>query len=76
MIVEDYRRGRNLPPVRVTGIDVSEPALEEARRAVYPATRVDKVPPRWLTSYFTREGRWFRGGRFHPAGTCRSHGRT
>lgn len=59
MIVEDYRRGRNLPPVRVTGIDVSEPALEEARRAVYPATRVDKVPPRWLTSYFTREGDGF-----------------
>lgn len=59
MLAEDYARSHDIPPVRVTGIDVSEPALEEARRAVYPASRVDKVPARWLKSYFTREGEDF-----------------
>ncbi|WP_080799767.1 CheR family methyltransferase [Arabiibacter massiliensis] len=57
MLVEDYARGRDIPPVRITGIDVSEPALAEARRAVYPASRIEKVPPRWLSSYFVREGK-------------------
>lgn len=59
MLAEDYARSHGTPPVRVTGIDVSEPALEEARRAIYPASHVDKVPSRWLTSYFTRKGEDF-----------------
>lgn len=56
MLVEDYARAHHIPPVRIVGMDVSEPALEEARRAVYPASRVDKAPARWLKSYFTRKG--------------------
>ena len=56
MIVEDYRRGRDLPPVRITGIDISKAAIEKARRATYQFAHVEKVPPRWLSSYFTNDG--------------------
>ena len=53
MIAEDYGRGRNLPPVRITGIDISGKAIEKASRATYQPAHVEKVPPRWLSSYFT-----------------------
>lgn len=59
MLAEDYGRTHDIPPVRITGIDVSEPALQEARRAVYPASRVEKVPPRWMSAYFERAGEGF-----------------
>ena len=55
MLVEDYERNHTIPQVRISGVDVSEPALREAREAVYPASRVDKVPSRWLSSYFERK---------------------
>lgn len=54
MLVEDFKRTHDIPPVRITGIDVSEPALREAREATYPLSRVDKVPPRWLSSHFEK----------------------
>ena len=54
MLVEDYAQTHRIPPVRIHGIDVSEPALREARAAVYPASRVDKVPHRWMMSYFAK----------------------
>lgn len=54
MIVEDYGRDRDLPPVRITGIDISKGAIEKARRATYQPAHVEKVPPHWLSSYFTR----------------------
>lgn len=56
MIVEDYRRGRDLPPVRITGIDISKAAIEKARQATYQFAHVEKVPPRWLSSYFVNDG--------------------
>lgn len=55
MVVEDYGQTHRIPHVRITGIDVSEPAIAEARVATYPAARVDRVPARWLTSYFVRK---------------------
>lgn len=56
MLVEDYAQTHRIPPVSITGIDVSEPALREARNAVYPPARVEKVPPRWRASYFEEDG--------------------
>ncbi len=56
MIVEDYSRKHTIPPVRITGIDISKAAIEKARRAVYHPPHVEKVPPRWLSSYFTHDG--------------------
>lgn len=67
MLVEDFARTRSLPPVRITGLDVSKPSIEEARAAVYPAARVDKVPARWLRSYFSE-----RDGSFAVADHVRS----
>lgn len=60
MLVEDYARTRTAPNVRITGIDVSEPALRVARGASYPASRLDKVPPRWKSSYFEKNGEEYR----------------
>lgn len=60
MLVEDYACTHSIPPVRITGLDVSEPALAEARRAVYPVARIEKVPPRWLRSYFEQDGKDYR----------------
>lgn len=60
MLVEDYARMRSIPNVRITGIDVSEPALRVAREASYPASRLDKVPPRWRASYFEKNGDEYR----------------
>ncbi len=55
MIVEDPPRARPAP-VRITGIDISKAAIEKARRATYQFAHVEKVPPRWLSSYFTNDG--------------------
>ena len=60
MLVEDYQRTRTIPNVRITGIDVSEPALRTAREAVYPSSRLDKVPPRWKASYFEQHGQDYK----------------
>ena len=57
MLVEDYARTHRIPQVRITGVDVSKAALSEARTAVYPESRVEKVPPFWLSSYFERDGK-------------------
>ncbi|WP_270298000.1 CheR family methyltransferase [Eggerthella sinensis] len=61
MLAEDYAvKRRTPPPVRITGIDLSEPALAQARRAGYPPAHVEKVPSRWLSAYFThRDGEYF-----------------
>lgn len=66
MLVEDFKRTHDIPPVRITGIDVSEPALREAREAIYPLSRVDKAPSRWLSSYFVKNG-----GRYQVADRIR-----
>lgn len=56
MLLNDYAQTHRIPPVYITGIDISEPALHEARQAIYPLSRVDKVPPSWLSSYFEPSG--------------------
>lgn len=60
MLVEEYGRSRSLPPVTIRAIDVSEPALEAARRGIYSASHIDKVPLLWKSLYFSREGEQFR----------------
>ena len=37
MLVEDYAQTHPIPSVRITGIDLSQPAIEEARTAAYYA---------------------------------------
>lgn len=44
MLVEDYARTHPIPSVRITGIDLSQPAIEEARTAAYPESRINRVP--------------------------------
>ena len=56
MLVEDYGRTHPIPHVRITGVDISEEALDTARKAVYPLSHVEKVPPLWLASYFEKRG--------------------
>lgn len=52
MLVEDFTRLHTIPDVKITGIDVSRPALDLARKAAYPRTHVDKSPRHWLAAYF------------------------
>lgn len=54
MLVEDYARTHPIPSVRITGIDLSQPAIEEARTAAYPESRINRVPRRWRNAYFVR----------------------
>lgn len=54
MLVEDYARFHRMPDVRITGIDLSQPAIEEARASTYPEARIDKVPAHWRSTYFAR----------------------
>lgn len=56
MIVEGYSRDHAIPPVRITGVDVSSAAIAKARQAVYHPMHVEKVPSHWLSDYFTRTG--------------------
>ncbi len=56
MLVEDFGRLHALPDVRILGVDVSEPALQAAVEARYPASHVDKAPSFWLASYFVPDG--------------------
>lgn len=67
LIVEDYACTHPIPAVRITGLDVSAPAIEEARAATYPAARIEKVPARWLRSHFAENNQ-----RFTVTGTVRS----
>lgn len=46
--------------VSILATDVSEPALEEARAALYDPARLAEVPAAVLTRYFTPEGRRYR----------------
>lgn len=55
MLVEDYARLHRIPDVRIVGVDVSAPALKEARAGVYPASRIDRVPSHWKATYFTKQ---------------------
>lgn len=60
MLIEDYGRLRQPPQVTIRAFDISEPALSTARRGVYPASHIDKVPPHWKTLYFSPENEDFR----------------
>ena len=59
MLVEDYARTHPIPSVRITGIDLSQPAIEEARTAAYPESRINRVPRRWRNAYFVRNGQLY-----------------
>lgn len=59
MLVEDFARTHRAPSVRITGLDLSRAALDEARAAAYPAARIDRVPPRWRRAYFSQRGEDF-----------------
>jgi chemotaxis protein methyltransferase CheR len=52
----------------VMGTDISTRALETARRAIYPADRLEPVPPDWLRRHFQRgAGEWEGHFRVKPA---------
>lgn len=42
------------PPLRILATDISNRALETARRGVYPADRLDGVPKRWKHVYLSQ----------------------
>ncbi len=46
-------RGRFIEPVRILATDIHPEFLEIARRGVYPAAALQKVPPAFLMRYFT-----------------------
>ena len=52
-------RTHPIPSVRITGIDLSQPAIEEARTAAYPESRINRVPRRWRNAYFVRNGQLY-----------------
>ncbi|MDX2149876.1 MAG: protein-glutamate O-methyltransferase CheR [Bryobacteraceae bacterium] len=47
--------------IQLLASDVSEPALESARRGVYSADRLDSLPKEWLPRYFLRGNGRFSG---------------
>lgn len=47
------------PQLRILATDISSKALAEARRGVYPAAKLESLPPGWLRTYFLRgDGKW------------------
>lgn len=56
MMVEDFSKTHTIPPVTITGIDVSTSALTEARRAQYSEAHIERIPKHWREAYFTHEG--------------------
>jgi two-component system CheB/CheR fusion protein len=42
--------------VKIFATDISDAAMESARRGVYPVTALKNVPPEWVQRYFTIEG--------------------
>jgi len=47
------------PRLEIVATDISSRALEHAKRGIYPAARLDKLPPTWQRSFFLRgEGKW------------------
>ena len=57
--VLDALQGASRPQLRILATDISSKALAEARRGVYPGTKVENLPPAWLRAYFLRgDGKW------------------
>jgi two-component system CheB/CheR fusion protein len=42
--------------VKIFATDISDAAMESARRGVYPVSALKNVPPEWVQRYFTVEG--------------------
>lgn len=60
LIVAAGMAGMNYPSVQILATDVSNAALEEARRGVYGARSVRDVPKEYLNLYFTKKkGKYF-----------------
>jgi len=70
--VLDALGGTGGPQLRILATDISSKALAEARRAVYPAAKLENLSPGWLRTYFLRgEGRWKGYYRVKPEVTQR-----
>jgi len=52
--------------IRLVGTDISRKVLAYAERAVYPADRVNGLPPAWIKGYFAAEGRPPKAYRVKP----------
>lgn len=60
LIVAAGMMGVEYPPVRILATDVSNAALEAARRGVYGARSVRDVPKEYLSRFFSRQrGKYF-----------------
>lgn len=57
--VVDALAGAGRPQLRILATDISSKALAEARRGVYPAAKLESLPPGWLRAFFLRgDGQW------------------
>jgi len=55
----DALGGAGRPQLRIVATDISSKALAEARRGVYPAAKLEGLPPAWLRAFFLRgDGNW------------------
>src|SRR5271169_5272224 len=60
------------PRLQIVASDISSRALQEARRGIYPAARLENLPPGWLRAFCLKgEGKWKGSCRVKPeiAGT-------
>lgn len=56
MIVEDFAKLHPLPDVTITGVDISESVLAEARIGRYPESHIERAPRHWRMGYFKPDG--------------------
>ncbi len=57
--VLDALAGGARPQLRILATDISSKALAEARRGVYPAAKLESLPPGWRRAFFLRgDGKW------------------
>lgn len=54
IVLEEYFQRVPGKGYRITATDISTRVLEQARKGIYPADRIDKVPDQFLRRYFQR----------------------
>ncbi len=55
------------PRLQIVASDISSRSLQEARRGVYPAARLENLPSGWLRTFFLKgEGKWEGSFRVKP----------
>jgi len=57
----DVLGGAKRPRLQIVATDISSRALQEAQRAVYPAARLESLPPGWLRTFFLKGERQWKG---------------